>query len=117
MSITNENNPFDVYKQNYLIEPGRFYMFRVLASQMVTTNKFDLLDVSLRNCSLPSENRNLKLFQKYSKSGCEYECSIEQAIQKCQCISWSIPQVFEQQLPYCSLYEKDCFDEALKTKL
>jgi hypothetical protein len=116
MSITNENNPFDVYKQNYLIEPGRFYMFRVLASQMVTTNKFDLLDVSLRNCSLPSENRNLKLFQKYSKSGCEYECSIEQAIQKCQCISWSIPQVFEQQLPYCSLYEKDCFDEALKSK-
>ena len=117
MSITNEFNPFDIFEQNYPIETGHFYTFRVLANQVVTTDKFDLLHLSQRNCSLPNENGKLNLVQNYSKSGCKYECYIKQAIQECQCISWSIPPMVGQQLSYCSLYENDCFDQAMKSKL
>ncbi len=34
LSISNENNPFDIFEHNYLIEPGNFYTFKILANQV-----------------------------------------------------------------------------------
>ncbi len=34
LSISNENNPFDIFEHNFLIEPGNFYTFKVLANQV-----------------------------------------------------------------------------------
>ena len=39
ISITNENNPFDIFKQNYIIEPGNFYTYRVVANQVFDNSK------------------------------------------------------------------------------
>jgi hypothetical protein len=55
LSITNENNPFNIFKQNYIVEPGNAYTYRVIANQIVSTDRFNLMDPSKRNCSLPNE--------------------------------------------------------------
>ena len=34
LSISNENNPYDIYEHNFVIEPGNFYTFKVLANQV-----------------------------------------------------------------------------------
>ena len=34
LSITNENNPYDIIRQSYNILPGNAYTFRVMASQV-----------------------------------------------------------------------------------
>ena len=43
LSITNEKSAYDILEQNYLLEPGNLYTFRVMASQMVTNKQFDAL--------------------------------------------------------------------------
>ena len=59
LSITNENNPFDIFKQNYVIEPGNIYTYRVVASQIGATDRFSEMDAKNRNCSLPHEKGSL----------------------------------------------------------
>jgi hypothetical protein len=34
LSITNDYNPYDVFKQHYHIEPGFTYTFRIVANQV-----------------------------------------------------------------------------------
>jgi len=48
LAVTNENNPFDIFKQNYVLEPGHVYKFRVIANQIVTTEKFDQVFIRSR---------------------------------------------------------------------
>jgi hypothetical protein len=59
LSITNENNPFDIFKQNHVIEPGNVYTYKVVASQIGATDRFNEMDYKNRNCSLPHEKGNL----------------------------------------------------------
>jgi hypothetical protein len=55
--------------------------FYYVDSQTATTAAFDDLTVDDRKCVLPDENRGMKLFRRFSKSGCEYECAVEIANQ------------------------------------
>ena len=55
LSITNENNPFDIFKQSYIIEPGNVYTYRVIANQIVGTDRFNAMEPVDRGCSLPHE--------------------------------------------------------------
>ena len=54
ISITNENSAFDISEQNYLLEPGYLYTFRVMASQIVTSENFDSLSHG-ENLYIPTE--------------------------------------------------------------
>jgi hypothetical protein len=49
----------------------------------------------------------------YSKSGCEYDCAIHNAIEKCQCRPWNIPHDAADN--FCDLYGNACFDLAMET--
>ncbi len=115
MSITNENNPFDIFKQNYFIEPGNSYTYTVLANQIITNERFEAMTPTERSCSLPHENVGSNLTNKYSKSGCEYECAIKHAMQECNCLPWNIPDSSNENLPFCELDNNNCFDLSLKT--
>jgi Amiloride-sensitive sodium channel len=115
MAITNENNHFDIYKDNYFIEPGNIYTYNIIASQIITSNEFDLMSQAERNCSLPDESHKLKLVNKYSKSACEYECAISFAMIQCGCIPWNLPKTLaSEKLPICDLGVNNCFDQALR---
>ncbi len=121
ISITNENNPFDIVNSNYFIEPGNVYTFRVLASQMIISSDLTETDPNYRKCLLPHEIENLNLTKVYSKSSCEYECLIQKAVKKCNCIPWYIPEFPVENLTYCNLkndefkLNDDCIEETQKT--
>ena len=40
IAITNDNNAFDIFKQNYVIEPGFSYTFRIIANQVIFSCEF-----------------------------------------------------------------------------
>ena len=88
---------------------GNIYTLRIMASQMITSDKFDTLSHENRNCSLPHETAGLKYLRTYSKSGCEYECLIEKGVQKCQCIPWNMPRDSLDKPPFCDLLGNMCF--------
>jgi hypothetical protein len=73
ISITNENNYFDIIRNFYTLEPGYFYKFKVQPSQITTTYKFDSMSKEDRNCGLHTDSSKLKYMQRYSESGCELE--------------------------------------------
>jgi len=115
MSITNENNPYDVYKENYIIEPGHLYTFRILANQVITNERFNGLNQASRNCSLPHESVMLNLTQNYSKSACEYECAIRNAINHCNCTPWNVPRTSMESPTFCDISrDNNCFEEKMK---
>ena len=113
LSISNEFNPYDVYKQNYFIEPGNIYTYRILANQITTTERFEDMEPASRNCSLPKESKNLNFTKSYSKSACEYECAVENAKKECSMIPWYIPRLENDKQRFATNYDKKCFDDAI----
>jgi len=81
LAITNENNPYDIIKQNFVLIPGYSYIYSIVASQIVTSERFNTMSQFDRGCSLPTENFNSSLTKFYSTSGCVYECAIRHAYQ------------------------------------
>ena len=51
LSITNDNNPFDIFKQNFKIEPGMSYTFKIVPSQMISTDRFNDMEDNIREHS------------------------------------------------------------------
>ena len=68
ISITNENNYYDILHRSFAVKPGQFYTFRVMTSQLTTTQKFDKMKQDIRNCSLAHESESLKFIQNYSRN-------------------------------------------------
>ena len=73
VSVTNVLNGFEIYKHRYTLSPGYVYNFRVIADQMVATDRFKKLGPAIRECRLQHENYGPKLFKRYSKTGCIFE--------------------------------------------
>ena len=113
LSISNEFNPYDVYKQNYFIEPGNIYTYRILANQITTSERFEDMEPASRNCSLPKESKNLNFTKSYTKSACEYECAVENAKQECSMSPWYIPRLAADNQPFSSNWDTKCFDDAI----
>jgi hypothetical protein len=115
LSITNEHNSFDVYKENFIIQPGYSYNFKIVANQISTTDRFNSLDIKDRGCVLPSDKFDLNLMNQYSQSGCEYECAIKNVSHKCKCSPWNIPKQAEDNLQFCyNENDFECFDVELE---
>jgi hypothetical protein len=115
LSITNEHNGYDIFKQNYVLKPGYAYTYKVIANQILTTDRFDSLDQTTRDCSLPGENEKMNLTKLYSKSNCEYECTIRNARTKTNCAPWNIPRFFENYSQICPFHRLSSFSEEMET--
>ena len=55
------------------------------------------------------------LTSTYSQSACEYECAIQNAVQKCQCSPWNIPRISMSNPPFCDYLGNFCFNYAMET--
>ena len=51
LSITNDNNPFDIFKQNFKIEPGMSYTFKIVSKKMISTDRFKDMEDKIREYS------------------------------------------------------------------
>ena len=54
----------------------------------------------------------LRLFNNYSKVGCEFECAVKKATYLCKCIPWYLPNNFTE-FPMCELFGSNCFDDII----
>ena len=115
ISITNEINPFDIVDRNYFIVPGYSYTFRVLANQMMTSEDLKKMEPNYRKCLFANESVQLNLTQLYSKSSCEYECLLRNAVRQCKCIPWYIPELPLDNLTYCHYQNTDCITSVKTT--
>lgn len=88
---------------------GQVHSFFVTINQIVTTERFRKLSIDERKCRLPYENANLKIFNIYTKSNCEYECAIERASRVCLCRPWNIPRPDTENITFCSTFGNICF--------
>ena len=114
LSVTNENNVYDIVRQSFDLLPGNIYTFRILASQITTTEKFETMSQKDRNCGLENESGKLRYFNNYSKSACEYECALKKAEQKCYCIPWNLPRESMKTPPFCDMLGMACFFDVMK---
>ena len=72
-------------------------------------------DPNQRGCKLPNEGKNLNLTKFYSKSSCEYECAIQQALNETGCLPWNIPRWSMEEPPFCNNSNNIYFDSKLKS--
>ena len=100
-TITTKSDWVDIYANNFVIEPGFSYTFKVLTSQMITTKRFDEMEQHNRNCNLSNEVNDLDYLRNYSKLGCNYDCLLKQVTKNCNCTPWYIPRNDDKKLPYC----------------
>ena len=114
VSITNPSNLFEISRENYTVRPGYHYTFKIMANEIVTTERFNGMDASTRNCFLPHENQNLKFAKIYSKSGCEFECARKYAVTKCNCVPWNIPRLANESTRFCTYNDSSCFEDTVK---
>ena len=114
LSITNEDNVYDITRNSFTLLPGNIYTFRILASQTRTTAKFETMSRQDRKCALPNEKGKLKFMKNYSMSGCEYECALERAAEKCYCIPWNLPRLSMDDPPFCDMLGNLCFYGVMK---
>ena len=82
--------------------------------QIATTESFNDLDPKVRDCLLPHENKKVNLSTLYSKSSCQYECTINFARQKCKCMPWNIPRLPNDNIRFCFSEDDDCFTNAME---
>ena len=115
MSITKHNFPFERYKPSFQIKPGYAYTFKVGASKISTTERFDSLDKRLRDCALISDDSNSNLTKIYSQTSCEYECLINNAKKNVGCIPWNIPRVIDNDTHLCDIYQSVAFTTEMET--
>ena len=115
LSITNENNGYDIFKQNYVLKPGFVYTYKIIANQILTTERFNSLDQTTRGCYLPSEDEKMKLMKFYSKSNCEYECTIRNAKANAKCTPWNIARSVDDDLAICPHHRLSNFSQEMET--
>jgi hypothetical protein len=106
LSISNAYAPHYIIFNNYIIEPGHIYTFRVLAQQIASSKALKNMRQEDRNCLLVHENGKLNFSNFYTKSTCLYECLVLQAAQECGCVPWYLPYFEDKQ--YCDIREP-CF--------
>ena len=94
------------------------------AEQMVTTTQeFKELSFKRRSCLYPNE-KDLKLFDDYSKSSCILECSWKSAIKACNCYPWYLgnPELLKNLTHtnsssftnICDMHQLGCFDKNVR---
>ncbi len=101
MSITNAREWVSIFANNFLIEPGYSYTFKIIANQINTTDRLAELSSRDRKCNLPLDTDNLQLMREYSKGGCLYECAIQLVAKNCNCTPWNVPKMTIDSPPFC----------------
>lgn len=63
-----------------------------------------------RKCYYENE-RKLKLFPSYTKYQCDYECMINQTLEYCDCVKFSMPR--DNSTPICEIRRAYCYNDAM----
>ncbi len=95
------------------MEPGTITTFLITPSQIVTAPSAMDLEEKRRGCRFLSEDKNLKIFRGYNQESCFFECKVNLAFERCQCIPWDYPHPGGKIEAVCDLWGKVCFENVI----
>ena len=67
--------------------------------------------ITQRKCRFKHELGEMKLFQKYSKQNCIFECKLEMVRKMCNCLPWYL-DIKNQTEPVCNLFGNKCYEQS-----
>ena len=111
IGVTEQVNAIDQKTNTYKLVPGYHTTVHVVPKVIETSSDFDSLSIDTRKCKLPTETTGFKLFQKYSRKGCEIECAAKKAASFCQCLPWNYPN--QNSFAMCDMFGGYCFNEIM----
>ena len=109
LGISSKTDLIDQKRNIVNILPGFLTVIRVIPQLINTTDSFDQMSISTRNCKLSNEIEGLKLLKSYTKVGCEFECAVNQAVSVCKCMPWFYTNNFTD-TPICNSFSGYCFE-------
>ena len=112
LGLSTEANFIDQKRYIMNLLPGYQTLVKVIPQIVGTSEEFDLMDQSSRNCKLPHEIENFTLIHYYTRRGCEFECAAKKAISLCHCIPWFYTNNFTN-IPVCDSFSAACFDAVM----
>ena len=90
-----------------------FREYRVPFTVKITeTEQFlEKYSITKRKCRFKHELGEMKLFQKYTKQNCIFECKLEMVRKKCNCLPWYL-DLKNQTEPVCNLFGNKCYEQS-----
>ena len=82
--------------------------------EIVPIESMEDISIESRQCRLPHETEGLKIFKRYSKSGCEFESRLKKSEEVCRCVPWDFPYHSSSRYPICDIYGNYCFKNVWK---
>ena len=93
---------------------GKEYFITVNPFGQKVTEGFKDLDFEDRECLTEKEIPHSSVLKVYTKQNCRYECKVNFAIGKCQCIPWDFPITVKKKADECDVFGRTCFFNVLK---
>ena len=115
LGISTKTDLIDQKRNIVNILPGFLTVIKVIPQLISTTNSFDKMAISTRNCKLSDEIEGLKLLNSYSKVGCEFECAVKKAVSVCKCMPWFYTNNFTD-TPICNSFSGYCFEHFISNE-
>ena len=97
-----------------ILKRGHEYFIEVAPSGQTVSEDFKSMNYEDRNCLLSNELPENSTLKKYSKQNCKYECRINIAKEKCDCIPWDFPVKTTNDTIECDVFGRTCFLNAIK---
>ena len=114
VGISSSKEFFEMKLASDIVKAGYRTVIRVEPTEIVASEDLRSIQISKRKCHFEDELDDLKLFSKYSQSGCQFEKQIRTGMEKCKCAPWFIPSTIGQNYTMCDLNGNYCFDEITK---
>ena len=74
MGVSTDSTFVDQKRNTIEILPGYKTIVKVIPQVVGSTSEFDKMDSVSRNCKLSHEVANFSFTQRYTTTGCEFEC-------------------------------------------
>ena len=120
LGVTSKPETIDQKRNIIPIKPGHQIYVKVLPRVVDTTEEFEALTLSQRNCRMPFETDGFIFLTNYTRAACELECASKLAVRTCKCAPWYYPnnqttyeQEFNFHVPLCDMFGGHCFDTIL----
>ena len=109
LALHNPSHPPDLLTRSLEVKQGYETKISVTPTLVTASRAVKNIDVALRKCKFPSESEGLEIFQKYSQSGCLFECALRVSFRRCGCIPWNYP-MFDLHTNVCDYMGVYCFE-------
>ena len=112
LNIQDDGNIFDQKRALIDLIPGYHFSIKVSPQVKDISQALEKEDIRIRGCKLSSEIEGFKFLNKYSKSGCEFECAIQKSLNICQCLPWFYG-IESTDSKTCNWFGSKCFEDIM----